>query len=121
MPYPLSIWSLLAVHKGPTNPSPSGGSGNLVEQSKKPYANGLNHGAGAAGDEAQGEDEYGGLGYDDDDDGFDIEEALAGVRGRAARAAIQRDMKRKQQTQGAQLAWQAYEVSMSHSISDLNP
>lgn len=46
----------------------------------------------------------------DDEGEFDMGDVLAGIRGKAARAVIQRDMKRKQQARASQQAWQRYEV-----------
>lgn len=62
----------------------------------------------------QGEivDELAGL---EDEDCF--ASGLAGIRGKAARAVIQRDMRRKQQARSAELAWQRYEVQ--HALTHL--
>ena len=46
----------------------------------------------------------------DEEGEFDMGDVLAGIRGKAARAVIQRDMKRKQQARVSQQAWQSYEV-----------
>ena len=68
-------------------------------------------------------DELAGL---DEEGDFDLGDVLAGIRGKAARAVIQRDMKRKQQARAASLAWQRYEVgSVAHdaphqSVSTVN-
>lgn len=64
----------------------------------------------------QGEivDELAGL---EDEDCF--ETGMAGIRGKAARAVIQKDMRRKQQARAAELAWQRYEVTQAGFIPSM--